>query len=57
MIDVDPEILFVVWGMYLLLCLVCFHVPTRIEKEKVQYFSELNDLRASVDHLSNEKVN
>ncbi|KAL7303607.1 hypothetical protein TKK_0003759 [Trichogramma kaykai] len=28
----------------------------RIEKEKVQYFSELNDMRASVDHLSNEKA-
>lgn len=28
----------------------------RAEKEKAQYFGELNDLRASVDHLANEKV-
>jgi len=28
----------------------------RVEKEKVQYYSELNDLRTSCDHLSNEKV-
>lgn len=28
----------------------------RVEKDKVQYFSELNDMRASVDQLSNEKV-
>lgn len=31
-------------------------IKTRVEKDKVQYFSELNDMRASVDHLSNEKV-
>lgn len=28
----------------------------RVEKEKIQYYSECNDLRTSVDHLSNEKV-
>lgn len=28
----------------------------RVEKEKVQYYSECNDLRTSCDHLSNEKV-
>ena len=28
----------------------------RVEKDKVQYFSELNDTRATVDQLSNEKV-
>lgn len=28
----------------------------RAEKEKGQYFGELNDMRASVDHLANEKV-
>lgn len=33
-----------------------FPVPIRVEKEKVQYYSELNDLRTSCDHLSNEKV-
>lgn len=30
--------------------------PSRAEKERSQYFSEVNDLRAGVDHLSNEKV-
>lgn len=34
-------------------CLVYFN---RAEKEKAQYFGELNDLRASVDHIANEKV-
>lgn len=29
---------------------------SRAEKERSQYFSEVNDLRAGVDHLSNEKV-
>lgn len=28
----------------------------RAEKERSQYFSEVNDLRAGLDHLSNEKV-
>lgn len=28
----------------------------RAEKEKSQYFSELNDLRASTNHLANDKV-
>lgn len=28
----------------------------RTEKEKIQYYTELNDLRATLDHLSNEKV-
>lgn len=38
-------------------CLVkCCLVSPRAEKEKAQYFGELNDLRASVDHLANEKV-
>ncbi|XP_046426987.1 myosin heavy chain, muscle isoform X12 [Neodiprion fabricii] len=31
-------------------------LKARAEKEKVQYFSELNDLRAGVDHLTNEKA-
>lgn len=30
--------------------------PFRAEKERAQYFSEVNDLRAGLDHLSNEKV-
>jgi hypothetical protein len=28
----------------------------RAEKDKAQFGAELNDLRAGVDHLSNEKV-
>jgi hypothetical protein len=28
----------------------------RAEKEKCQYLCELNDIRASLDHISNEKV-
>lgn len=28
----------------------------RVEKDKQQYLMELNDLRAGVDHLTNEKV-
>src|ERR1700742_2781821 len=28
----------------------------RAEKEKSQYFSELNDLRSSTNHLANDKV-
>lgn len=28
----------------------------RAEKDKAQFAAELNDLRAGVDHLSNEKV-
>ncbi|XP_032677927.1 myosin heavy chain, muscle isoform X6 [Odontomachus brunneus] len=31
-------------------------LKARVEKEKVQYYSELNDLRTSCDHLSNEKA-
>lgn len=31
-------------------------IPFRAEKERAQYFSEVNDLRAGLDHLSNEKV-
>lgn len=40
----------------------CLNQPThyllfrRAEKEKSQYFGELTDLRAGVDHLANEKV-
>jgi hypothetical protein len=32
------------------------HYITRAEKDKAQMFAELNDLRAGVDHLGNEKV-
>ena len=35
---------------------VSVFMKIRVEKDKVQYFSELNDMRASVDQLSNEKV-
>jgi hypothetical protein len=35
--------------------LECIHT-TRAEKDKSQMFAELNDLRAGVDHLGNEKV-
>lgn len=35
--------------------LECIHT-TRAEKDKAQMFAELNDLRAGVDHLGNEKV-
>ncbi|XP_019882423.1 myosin heavy chain, muscle isoform X23 [Camponotus floridanus] len=31
-------------------------LKARVEKEKVQYYSECNDLRTSCDHLSNEKA-
>ncbi|KAL6426912.1 hypothetical protein ACFW04_009267 [Cataglyphis niger] len=31
-------------------------LKARVEKEKIQYYSECNDLRTSVDHLSNEKA-
>ncbi|XP_043518706.1 myosin heavy chain, muscle isoform X6 [Frieseomelitta varia] len=31
-------------------------LKARVEKDKVQYFSELNDTRATVDQLSNEKA-
>ncbi|XP_066140626.1 myosin heavy chain, muscle isoform X24 [Euwallacea fornicatus] len=31
-------------------------LKAKAEKEKAQYFGELNDLRASVDHLANEKA-
>ncbi|XP_044728587.1 myosin heavy chain, muscle isoform X10 [Chrysoperla carnea] len=31
-------------------------MKARAEKEKAQYFGELNDLRAGVDHLANEKA-
>lgn len=34
----------------------CFCNPSRAEKERSQYFSEVNDLRAGLDHVSNEKV-
>lgn len=37
------------------MCIFFRHL-LRAEKEKAQYFGELNDLRAGVDHLSNEKV-
>ncbi|XP_025075690.1 myosin heavy chain, muscle isoform X27 [Pogonomyrmex barbatus] len=31
-------------------------LKARVEKEKVQYYSECNDLRTTCDHLSNEKA-
>ncbi|KAK4873785.1 hypothetical protein RN001_013145 [Aquatica leii] len=31
-------------------------LKAKAEKEKAQYFGELNDLRANVDHLANEKA-
>lgn len=32
------------------------YVPSRAEKEKNEYYGQLNDLRAGVDHITNEKV-
>lgn len=39
-----------------LMIVLFLFVRDRAEKEKAQYFGELNDMRASVDHLANEKV-
>lgn len=33
-----------------------FFRNNRAEKEKCQYLCEVNDLRASLDHITNEKV-
>lgn len=38
----------------LLKCIIFY--LSRAEKERSQYFSEVNDLRAGLDHISNEKV-
>lgn len=43
--------------IYVFLCVYhsCF-LPYRAEKERSQYFGEVNDLRHSLDQTANEKV-
>lgn len=40
----------------IILNILCKFYLSRAEKERSQYFSEVNDLRAGLDHVSNEKV-